>query len=113
MRETFGAVLAMRQAARASDGSLRRAMKRIAREEVGHAELAWDLARWLEGRLDADARRRVGEARDGAVAALGREATQAPDPRLSAELGVPTPSEARAALEALRASLWAPAAGTT
>jgi hypothetical protein len=110
VRETFGAVLAMRQAERARSGDLRRAMKGIARDEAGHAELAWELGRWLDGRLDAAARRRVRAAQDRAVEALARDATREPDARLVAELGVPTRAEARAAIEALRASIWAPAA---
>jgi hypothetical protein len=110
VRETFGAVVAMRQAERARDAGMRRAMKRIAREEAGHAELSWTLARWLEGRLDAGARQRVAEARGHAVEALAREAAQGPGPALRAELGVPSAAEARAAIDALRSSLWGRAA---
>ncbi len=110
VRETFGAVLAMRQAERARSADLRRAMKRIARDEAAHAELAWELARWLHGRLDEGARRRVDEARQRAVEALAREIAQAPEGELVAELGWPTPCEARAAIDALCTSIWAPAA---
>jgi hypothetical protein len=107
VRETFGAVLAMRQAEEARSGDLRRAMKRIAREEAGHAELSWELARWLEGRLDAEARRRVREARDRAVNALARDAARPTEVGLAAEMGLPGAAQARAAIEALRSSLWA------
>ena len=107
VRETFGAVVAMRQAGRARSGDLRRAMRRIAREEAGHAELSWDLGRWLEGRLDAAGRARVRDAQDRAVASLAREAARAPDGRLVTELGLPTAAQARAAVDALRSSIWA------
>jgi hypothetical protein len=41
VRETFGAVVAMIQAERAGDARVRRAMRRIARDETRHAELSW------------------------------------------------------------------------
>jgi hypothetical protein len=106
VRETFGAVLAMRQAEQARDEDLRRAMARIAREETRHAALSWELGRWLEGRLGAAGRRRVRRERDRAVAALRHEAAREPHPSLVTELGVPTSAQAKAALDSLDASLW-------
>jgi hypothetical protein len=107
VREAFGAVVAMRQAVRARSGEVRGAMRRIAREEAGHAALAWALARWLDEQLDAEGRARVREARGRAVEALAREMDQEPGDRRVAELGLPTAAEARAAIGELRASLWA------
>src|SRR5262249_42900734 len=99
VRETFGAVLAMRQAAQAHDGELRRAMEPIAREEARHAALSWELARWLDGCLDAEGRRRVRRARDRAVESLRREAARESHPSLAAELGMPSSAQARAAID--------------
>jgi hypothetical protein len=110
VRETFGAVIAMHQAERARSGEMRRALERIAREEAAHAELAWELAGWLRGRLDEAARGRVDEARRVAVEALAREVEREPEGEIVAELGWPTPCEARAAMEALRVSIWVAAA---
>jgi rubrerythrin len=106
VRETFGAAVGIIQAERASDRRVRRAMKRIARDETRHAELSWAVARWLEHQLDADARRRVREAQEKAVAALTREAAHEPDASLTERLGVPTASQARAVLAELQANLW-------
>jgi hypothetical protein len=106
VRETFGAVVAMRQAERARGGRLRRSLRRIAREEAGHAELSWKVARWLSGELTEAAARRVDEARRGAVEALAHEVARDPHRSLIDELGLPPAAEARAALDVLRASLW-------
>jgi hypothetical protein len=106
VRETFGAAVAMIQAERAEDGQVRRALKRIARDETGHAELSWAIARWIEPQLDPDARRRVREAQEHAIATLMREAVREPDASLTERLGIPTASQARAVLAELKASLW-------
>ncbi len=106
IRETFGAAVAMIQAERSGDERVRRAMKRIARDEARHAELSWAVARWIEPRLDADARRRVREAKEQAVAALQSDAAREPHESLTERLGVPNASQARALLAELQASLW-------
>ena len=50
MRETWGAACAVTQGERAADPELRRTMRGIARDELGHATLSWDLAAWLSGK---------------------------------------------------------------
>jgi hypothetical protein len=108
VRETYGAAFAAIQAAQARDAGVRKAMKRIAREETAHAQLSWSVARWLDTRLDAGARGRVRQAQARAVEALVREAACEPDASLTERLGVPTVHQARAALSELRDSLWTP-----
>jgi hypothetical protein len=110
VRETFGAAVAMIQARSARDSRVRRAMRRIAYDEARHAELAWAVARWVDARLDAAARRRVRQARTQAVAALVREAATEPDEMLAHWLGIPRASQARRVLAGLSASLWSDAA---
>jgi hypothetical protein len=107
VRETFGALLAMRQAEAARDPEVRRAMEGIARDETRHAELSWALAAWLDERLDAAARARVRAARDEAVADLLREVSAETHPAVAAEMGLPSAAQARAAALDLRAALWA------
>ena len=106
VRETFGAVVAKRQAEAAGDPEVRRAMETIARDETRHAQLSWERSRWLDGRLDAAARRRVRRERDRAVEGLLRELAAEPHPSLTGDLGLPTASQALAAARDLRASLW-------
>jgi len=73
VRETWGALIALRQASRASDAGVRTAMSRIAPDEVRHAELAWAIDRWLSPRLNAEQRREVRRARRAALAELASE----------------------------------------
>lgn len=109
VRETFGAAVAMVQGERAGDARVRRAMRRIARDETRHAELAWSMARWIHTRLDADGRRRVREARARAVQVLLDDAGHEPDASLTTRLGIPSASQAQALLDELATSLWSPA----
>jgi len=106
VRETYGAAVAMIQAERSGDVRIRRAMKRISRDESRHAELSWQVAQWLSPKLNAESRRRVREAQAKAVAALVRDARHEPDARLTERLGVPGASQASAVLAELQATLW-------
>jgi hypothetical protein len=82
VHETFGAALAMAQSMAAPDPRLRTAMRQIARDEMRHAELAWSVAEWLEGRLTE------------------------PAPVLVDELGLPPPRVAHGIALDLAAALW-------
>jgi hypothetical protein len=106
VHETFGAAVAMVQAATAGDRSVRAAMQTIARDEMRHAELSWTVARWLEERLDAAARARVRQARHDAGRDLVRATSREPPRELVEELGIPAARHARAIARDLRASLW-------
>ncbi|MDP9036920.1 MAG: ferritin-like domain-containing protein [Myxococcota bacterium] len=106
VRETFGAAVAAVQAERAGDAGFREAMKPIARDEARHAQLSWELAEWLDGKLDEDARRRVSLARRRGAEELWRETSVAPEASVARELGVPTRNEAQGMLQSLRESLW-------
>ncbi len=108
--ETFGAAIAAVQARRATDGAVRCLMRVIAREELRHAALAWDIARWLEARLDRAGRARVRRARFAALKRLEGELASfgTGDP----VLGLPDASSSAALLERmwqpLRSGLLAP-----
>jgi rubrerythrin len=110
VRETFGAVVGLHQAERANDPTLRRTLRRIARDETRHAELSWAVARWLDLQLDESARGRVRGARDGAIETLSREVATEPDRTLETELGLPSATQARAVVTELHRSLWSAAA---
>jgi rubrerythrin len=104
--ETYGAVVAQLQAEQAGDLAVRRAMTRVARDEMQHAVLSWAVARWLDTRLDEQARERVQRARDTAVRALMASADAAVDASLARRVGLPGRAQARSALGELRSSLW-------
>lgn len=109
VRETFGAAQAHVQAARAQDPKVRAAMSRIATDETRHSELSWAVARWIEPRLDAAARRRIDAARARAVAELEASLRQTPDPMHAAALGLPEPAQSAMIHAELRRALWSAA----
>jgi hypothetical protein len=102
--ETWGAAVADWQARHARDPGLRQDYRRIALDEGGHAELAWDLAQWVAPRLTVGARRRVREARRRALEGL----TQAPDasPEVARALGLPSSEMRRHLWTSLNAEIW-------
>jgi hypothetical protein len=98
VEETWAAVVATWQARRAHGAEVRRALARIAADEAGHAELAWEVARALDGRLPAGARAEVLAARRAAVEELRVAVDREVDPRLVREAGLPGREVARAML---------------
>ena len=105
--ETWGAVVAMWQGEMAGDRDVRAAMGRIAEDEAGHAELAWQVASWARPRLD-----------DGTwatVIALQRAAARQMAAQVEAHvsdaevtiLGLPRPEQARRLMSGVAPSLWA------
>jgi hypothetical protein len=107
VRETFGALVATYQAERATDRAVAAAMTKIAKDETRHAELSWEIARWLEPRLSKDARAHIARARREAIARLEADlAAPLPAP-LASEAGVPTPAHAMQMVGTLRETLWA------
>ncbi len=111
VHETFLAIVACHQAAHAADGRLRRTFARIAADETRHAALAWAVARWADGRLDAAARARLARARDAAIGRLRRTLEQRETTGLDAVVGNPSGAAAVLLLEAMVAALT-PSGGT-
>lgn len=73
VREAFGAFQASWQAAHATDEVVRAVMRRVARDEVEHAELSFAIAAWLETRLSDGERAELAAARARATAELYAE----------------------------------------
>jgi hypothetical protein len=76
------------------------------REARRHAELSWEVARWLDTKLDADARARVRQARDRAVESLRAELSGEVDSALVDRLGIPSAARTSVVIDDLRRSLW-------
>jgi len=106
VHETYGALLAHRQAAQAADPVLRQAMMRIARDETRHAALAWKIAHWLDGRLTPAARERVRSARAAAARELAERERGADFATARRPLGLPEPDEAQRLVGELTQRLW-------
>jgi hypothetical protein len=105
--ETYGALVAMWQGRFATDRTVRLAMRRVARDELRHAVLAWQVARWAEPRLDARARQRVRDARQAAVVNLAARVRRQSARSLVRVAGIPPAGAACALFEQARADLWA------
>lgn len=100
VRETFGALVANVQEERAS-GDLRDLVGMIARDEIVHAQLSWDVGEWLASRLTEDERAEVERAFVAAFDELDAELSRA-EPWGDAALGLPGRDEQRALLRAMR-----------
>jgi hypothetical protein len=106
VRETFGALVGMWQARFASDTQVREAMKGVARDEGQHAALSWQIARWIEPRLEADARARLEAAKEEAMRQLENELAGEPGADVLRVAGIPSARHARRLFEQARAMLW-------
>jgi hypothetical protein len=108
--ETWGAAVARWQASQAQHAALRSTLTSIARDEARHAELAWRVARWVDGRLRPSEARRVRATLPLAMQRLGRARSWGISPPLERWAGLPGPSERRRLHRALVAALWSEAA---
>jgi hypothetical protein len=93
--EAFGALVAGFQAERAPDRDVRSAFARIAREEAGHALFSLELAEWVAGRIGAEALDHAESAERARVETLRSDGAPIADDDARAELGLPSPIEAR------------------
>ena len=107
VRETYGALLATRQAERATDPVVRAAMMRIARDETRHASLSWQVGRWLETRLAPAAKRHVARAKHAAAAELIEALGNEPEVSFAALAGLPHAAEATHLARQMQRELWA------
>jgi hypothetical protein len=106
VRETFGAVTAAVQAKSATDPTVRRTMRSIARDEANHATLSWAIDAWAQTKLSAAERRALRAARDATVAELGDEAMHRWSPSIRRRAGMPGVEAAMRMLEPMTASMW-------
>jgi hypothetical protein len=104
VRETYGALVAHHQAALASDPAVAATMGGIAEDETRHAELAWQVAAWLEPQLSAAEQHELARAQREAVARLSREvAREELSAADAARIGWPSASVATALVARLGA----------
>jgi tRNA isopentenyl-2-thiomethyl-A-37 hydroxylase MiaE len=106
VRETWGAAFAVAQAQRAADPQIRDAMVAIARDELRHAALSWDLEQWLLPRLAAEGRALVAAERCRAIAALEADLAQEVPRKMRVLMGLPSAQTARALFSSMRSTVW-------
>lgn len=106
VRETYGALLATWQARTAGDPVVRAAMMRIARDETRHAALSWNVGRWLETRLDTQAKRQVSLAKRAAAQELVNSTRSEPEAPFADVVGLPTRAQASQLAREMQRTLW-------
>ena len=106
VKETYGALVALYQSRAARDPVLRTTMVRIADDEIRHAELAWEIDRWIRTRLTSAARTQVERRRRAAIAAMRRKVAQTLPAPWRIWLGIPSGSQAQALLAGLSETVW-------
>lgn len=89
VREAFGALVGLHQSVHAADPEVRSTMRMVARDEIAHAALSFQLHHYFVTRLDASARARVEQGRDQALAALLHQVFTFEDAPWRDELGLP------------------------
>jgi hypothetical protein len=107
VKETYGAAIALHQADYANDLALRTTMGAIARDELRHAELAWQIDGWARAQLPARASARVCVARLGAADRLIAREEESRDSVLLHAIGVPMRVRRIAFATAIRDAAWA------
>lgn len=105
--ETFSAAVALWGARRSRDARVRAALRRIARDERAHAELALAVAKWARTRLDERERLVVAKAMRSAVTRLRRACAGEVGADVRAIAGVPSGAESARMLDVLERELWA------
>jgi hypothetical protein len=106
VREAYGAAVAAFRARCAADPDVRRVMEEIAKDERAHADLAFDVAVWLQGSLDPVSGAWVENAMRHAVVALAEELNRDPAPELVRAAGVPSRRDALALWSDLSHRVW-------
>lgn len=93
--EAFAAVIAAHQARAAASEELRELFMALAKDELRHGQLAWDLDAWLLAQLDPGELEQVEQARRRALQQLPARASEGAL-RTPAALGWPVPAQAAA-----------------
>jgi len=88
--ERYGAALAAVRAVHAREPAVRHAMRTIARDEAGHADLAAAVHAWGLSRVPRAARRGIEESRERTTDELRRVLDVEPTPALAALTGMPS-----------------------
>ncbi len=103
--ETWGALLALHQAATAADADVRAELATIADDETRHAALSFDIAAWARTQLAPHQIAALDAARADALTALRDALPWHPSDAAATELGCPSPATSAAMLDALAPAL--------
>lgn len=109
INEAASAVATLTQAERAGDLTTRRLLAQVAEDELGHAELSWELHAWLVPKLTDGERVALRAAGLKKAAAMLRFEGHGLPAEVRAETGLPGDEDVRAQTRLLFDELWAPA----
>ncbi|MBL8949456.1 MAG: ferritin-like domain-containing protein [Myxococcaceae bacterium] len=94
VRETYGALVAQRQALKAKDAGIAAELAAIAVDETRHAELSWQVHGWAMQRLPRRDRRAIEAAQQKAARELVAECAAPVDAAVVEQAGMPDADEA-------------------
>ena len=106
VRTTYGAAAAEHRSRAAKETNIRAVMADIASDENIHAELAFDIAVWLQAEIDPIEGVLIEDTLRHAVVALARELDTEVAPELHEIAGVPNRGEALAIWSSLSRRVW-------
>lgn len=106
VNETYAAALAVHQARTARDPVVRAVMRRIAVDELSHADLSRRIDRWLFERLTAEESARVRDALREAASLLEARAVATLDAPAANDVGLPDGAAALRLVRELDARVW-------
>jgi hypothetical protein len=106
VRETFGALVAHRQALTAKDPVIAAELRTIAGDETRHAALSWEVHEWASRRLSRRERAELRSAQAAAVRALREECAEPIEAPVAEQAGMPQADEAVTLVDALQSALW-------
>jgi len=106
IRETYGALVAYRQALKAKDPAIAAELSTIAEDETRHASLSWEVHEWASRRLSRSERAGLKSAQAAAVRALREECAEPVDETVVEQAGMPPADEAVTLVDALSRTLW-------
>jgi hypothetical protein len=101
IRETYSALECAWQAEVATDPVVRATMKRIAKDEMRHLALSWEIHGWVRGKLGAAARARLADAQRREIQTMLAELARDPDGALVRAGGLPRAEQSRALVGAI------------
>lgn len=106
VREAFGAAAGLWQAQHAAERSVRAVMRRIAEDELAHAELSFDVDSALRERLSADEREQLERATSDELAQMSNQLGAEVDPELEERAGLPSRAVMRAMFAVAARTVW-------
>lgn len=106
VNETFAAACGLWQSENAKLDVFREVIAHITEEEMGHAELSWEIHQWIMPQLSQAEQEQIRIAQVEAIESLVAEFKQESDPVVQQTFGLPTKQDAARLFAQLKESVW-------